>query len=188
MSATHIRFAHILRSALFTAAVSLLWATTAVAEKKPAQPAAHSDQSKQHQGASDKNQTDKNRPNAKHVDPQRVAVELTYLLAKPGDRDRMIEYIQRNWFAMDAIAVSKGLMANYRVLDTGTDEGPWNVLVEVTYRDSSGYHGVQDAFEQIRTEHKEVLIDQRGLRDLGRVVESKLLFTAGSDSSALMSR
>ncbi len=108
----------------------------------------------------------------------RVAVELTFILAKPGERERVVEYIERNWFAMDAIAKTQGLMDDYRVMDTGSDEGPWNVLVEVTYRDARGYEGVREAFENIRAAHREVLIDGKRLRDLGKIVESKKTFTS----------
>jgi hypothetical protein len=108
----------------------------------------------------------------------RVAVELTFILAKPGERKRAVEYIERNWFAMDAIAKTQGLMDDYRVMDTGSDEGPWNVLVEVTYRDARGYEGVREAFEKIRAAHREVLIDGKRLRDLGQIVESKKTFSS----------
>ncbi len=114
-----------------------------------------------------------------------VAVEMTFLLANPGDRAHLVEYIERNWFAMDAIAAKQGLMGEYRVLHTGSDEGPWNVLVEVTYRDRRGYVGVREAFERIRAEHREVLVDGRRLRELGRIVESKTVYTPRGDAAMM---
>ncbi len=144
--------------------------------------AAHPHESNSHESNSQEpNQHESNPPAA---DTQaaaattRVAVELTFILAKPGERERVVEYIERNWFAMDAIAKTQGLMDDYRVMDTGSDEGPWNVLVEVTYRDARGYEGVREAFENIRAAHREILIDGKRLRDLGKIVESKKTFTS----------
>jgi hypothetical protein len=108
---------------------------------------------------------------------RRVAVELTFLKAHPGERARLVRFIEDNWFEMDRIAVTQGLMRDYRVLDTGSDDGPWNVLVEVTYTDERGYAGIVDAFERIRAAHRTVTIDGKGLRDLGAIVESRQTFT-----------
>ncbi len=102
-----------------------------------------------------------------------VAVELTFLKANPCERERLVRFIELNWFAMDRIAVERGLMQDYRVLQTQSDDGPWNVLVEVTYRDERGYAGVADAFETIRKAHENVLVDGKTLRDLGTVVSSQ---------------
>ena len=103
------------------------------------------------------------------------AVELTFLKSASGERERLKRYIVDNWFAMDAIAKAQGLMDAFTVWDTGSDEGPWNLLVSVTYRDSRGYAGISEAFEAIRRAHTEVRIDGKSLRDLGRIVDSRLV-------------
>jgi hypothetical protein len=118
------------------------------------------------------------------VDSRKVAVELTFLKSKPGERERLIRYIESNWFAMDRIAQTRGLMDEYTLLETGSDEGPWNVLVAVTYRDERGYAGIRDDFEKIRAEHREVVVDGKRLRDLGAIVESKTTYARTSASSA----
>lgn len=115
-------------------------------------------------------------PNAAATQPSRRAVELTFLKSLPGQRENLRAFIVANWFAMDRIAKEQGLMDAYTVLDTGSDEGPWNVLVSVTYRDERGYEGIVEAFEKIRAAHKTVRIDGKGLRELGTIVESKKVF------------
>lgn len=102
-----------------------------------------------------------------------AAVELTFLKSLPGERERLVRFIQANWFEMDRIAAERGLMRDYRVLETGSDEGTWNVLVEVTYRDERGYAGIVAEFEAIRAAHTTVPIDGKELRALGRIVESR---------------
>jgi ABC-type transport system substrate-binding protein len=103
------------------------------------------------------------------------AVELTFLKSADGERERLKRYIVDNWFAMDRIAKAQGLMDAFTVWDSGSDEGPWNLLVSVTYRDARGYAGIAEAFEAIRRTHTEVRIDGKSLRDLGRIVDSRLV-------------
>jgi hypothetical protein len=104
------------------------------------------------------------------------AVELTFLKSNPGDRERLKQFIASNWFAMDAIAVKQGLMSAYTILDAGDETGDWNLIVKVTYPNEKGYDGIQEEFNKIRQAHKTVLVDGKGLRDLGRIVSSKKTF------------
>jgi hypothetical protein len=110
------------------------------------------------------------------VSKAKRAVEYTYLKSLPGERENLKRFISANWFAMDAIAVSQGLMVSYQLLDTGSDDGPWNVVVAVTYPNSLGYSGIAPQFEKIRRAHQTVLIDGKGMRDLGKVIETRPLF------------
>ena len=64
-------------------------------------------------------------------DPNRRSVELTFLKSLPGQRENLKQFIVLNWFAMDKKAKEQGLMDAFTVVDTGTEEGPWNVLVTV---------------------------------------------------------
>lgn len=104
------------------------------------------------------------------------AVELTFLKATPGNRENLKEFIVRNWFAMDKIAVEQGLMKEFKVMDTGSDDGDWNVLVSVTYRDARGYEGITVEFEKIRAKHKVVLVSGKRMAELGAVVDSRKLY------------
>jgi hypothetical protein len=106
---------------------------------------------------------------------------MTFLKSLPGERDRLRQFIVRNWFAMDAVARERGLMSAYTVLDTATDEGDWNLVVVVTYPDTRGYEGIAAEFETIRRAHQTVLIDGKGLRELGAVVGSKRTFENPAD-------
>lgn len=119
------------------------------------------------------------------VSGDRVAVELTFLKANPGERGNLVRFIERNWFEMDRIAVEQGLMRDYRLLDTGDEDGAWNVLVEVTYADARGYDGVREAFERIRSAHRPVAVDGRErLGDFGTIVESRKTYTRAATPMA----
>lgn len=111
------------------------------------------------------------------------AVELTFLKSKPGQRENLKRFIVLNWFAMDRIARELGLLHAYTVMDTGSDDGPWNVVVATTYRDARGYSGIAQAFEKIRESHRTVLVDGKALQALGSVVEAVQLLEDPSDAS-----
>ena len=103
------------------------------------------------------------------------AVQLTFLKSNPGQREQLKRFIVLNWFAMDKIAKDQSLMSAFTVMDTGTDEGAWNVLVSVTYTNEKGYAGVAEQFEKIRKAHTTVLVEGKNLRELGSIVDSKQL-------------
>lgn len=103
----------------------------------------------------------------------RRAVELTFLKALPGERERLRRFIVANWFEMDRVAKLQGLMDEYRLLESATDDGDWHVLVMVSYHDDRGYEGIAEAFERIRRAHATVRIDGKGLRELGTIVLSR---------------
>jgi hypothetical protein len=106
----------------------------------------------------------------------RRAVELTFLKSAAGQRELLKSFIVLNWFAMDKVAKEQGLMSAFTVMDTGTDEGSWNILVSVTYMNEKGYEGIAESFEKIRRAHTVVRVDGKVLRDLGAIVESKRVF------------
>ncbi len=103
-------------------------------------------------------------------------VTLTYLKSAPGKLSQLERYVRANWFAMDDIAVKRGLFVSYVWFDTGSDEGPWNAIVMVTYRDARGFEGIAKDWSEIRTAHREVRIDGARQADLGRIVESHEVF------------
>jgi hypothetical protein len=108
--------------------------------------------------------------------PSARVVTMTYLKSAPGKLGQLERYVRANWFAMDKIAVERGLFVSYLWLDTGSDEGPWNAVVMVTYRDTQGFAGIEEEWAGIKAAHREVLIDGVRQADLGRVVESREFF------------
>ena len=103
-------------------------------------------------------------------------ITITYLKSEPGQLAALERYVRANWFAMDAIAVQQGLLLDYKWLDKGADDGAWNAAVVVTYRDEKGFGGISDRWAAIKSAHREVLPDGRGMKELGRVVETHELF------------
>lgn len=103
---------------------------------------------------------------------------FTYLKATEGNRDSLRKFIETNWFAMDKVAVERGLFKSYRLIENITesvsrDRTTWDFIVAVEYFDNQSYPDIQQDFEEIRAEHETILIDGKTLRDLGSVVLSE---------------
>ncbi len=123
------------------------------------------------------------RPAATAQSTETAVVERTRLKANPGDREALGRFIVANWFAMDEVAVRKGLFTSYRLLENSDTDGDWDWVVEVGYPNPDGYSNpeVQARFQAIREQHETVLIDGKSLRDLGRVIGTeRLSLRAGS--------
>jgi hypothetical protein len=101
---------------------------------------------------------------------------FTYLKATPNNQKKLREFLYKNWFAIDQIAVEKGLLKEYHLFENQEpDQVEWDILIVVKYKDEKGYDGIQTEFEEIRTLHKRVLIDGLGFSDLGKIISSKTL-------------
>ncbi len=112
-----------------------------------------------------------------------AVVERTRLKANPGEREALGRFIVANWFAMDEVAVRRGLFTSYRLLENPETDGDWDWVVEVGYPNPDGYSNpeVQAQFQTIREQHETVLIDGKSLRELGRVIGTeRLTLRAGS--------
>lgn len=99
--------------------------------------------------------------------------ELTYLKSMDPDPAHLISFIERNWFVMDAQAVQQGLMTAYTLL--AGEDPDWNLICAVGYPDDRGYAGISKRFEAIRAAHRTVLVDGRGLKELGRITGQRRL-------------
>jgi hypothetical protein len=101
-----------------------------------------------------------------------VVWEWTFLKALDPDPADLITFIKANWFAMDKVAVERGLFSEF-ALYRAIDEGEWQVAVVVGYPDPRGYDGVRAEFEAIRAAHVPVPINGRTLGGLGRVIGTR---------------
>lgn len=102
--------------------------------------------------------------------------EYTFLKSVDAKPDALLKFIAENWFAMDKIAVKKGLMVSYSMFEVSGNAGDWNVVVAVGYSTEKGYEAIAAEFEKIRQQHKKVLIEGKDLRELGKIVGSQKFF------------
>ncbi|OQW46239.1 MAG: hypothetical protein A4S16_11265 [Proteobacteria bacterium SG_bin6] len=154
------------RPLLPLAALALATQAAAAAEAEPAPPTAAT------------------QPATRHI-------TQTYLRALPGKRAALIDYIRRNWFAMDRIGIARGLFTSYSLLDRAEgDDADWDVIVMVGYPTPEGHEapGVAEAFRAIRAAHREEKIDGLGFAQLGVIVRHYPLVVADQSAGAPAAR
>ncbi|MEM9303008.1 MAG: hypothetical protein AAGE01_12900 [Pseudomonadota bacterium] len=102
------------------------------------------------------------------------AYGVTMLRSHETDPRALVAFIEANWFAMDRIAVQRGVLTSYDMLARPrTEEDTWNVMVIVGYPTADGYPGITEDFEAIRSDHETVPIDGKAsLADFGSFVSS----------------
>lgn len=100
---------------------------------------------------------------------------FTYLKATEGNKENLKSYLEKNWFAMDSIAVKRNLLGAYELIEnTDTSSASsWDFIVAVEYLNPAGYSAIAKEFEAIRANHVEVTIDGFNLRQLGKIVKSE---------------
>jgi hypothetical protein len=99
--------------------------------------------------------------------------EHTFLKAAPGKRENLIRYLKANWLEMDRKGVEAKIFTYYQLLEDIDENKAWDLVMVVGYPNTIGYEepNTKAAFNDIRSKHKEVLIDGEGLKTLGQIVE-----------------
>lgn len=101
---------------------------------------------------------------------------FTYLKANESQKENLRTFIEKNWFAMDSIAVFQGLLKRYELMENKS-EGltEWDFIVAVEYFTEGGYTDIAEKFEGIRQNHVTVKVSGLGLKELGKIVRSETL-------------
>jgi hypothetical protein len=106
--------------------------------------------------------------------PVTLVEERTYLKAADGQRENLARFIIANWFEMDRLAMAEKppLFTRYRLFANASAEQDWDLVVVVGYPVANGFDDAdtQLRFNRIRSAHKTILIDGKGLRELGAIV------------------
>lgn len=100
---------------------------------------------------------------------------LTYLKANKGQKTNLKLFLEKNWLAMDKIAVNQGLFNDYEMIvnTVEDDKQTWDFIVAVEYFTKGAYADIAEKFELIRKEHKQVKVENLGFSELGKVVKSE---------------
>ncbi len=99
---------------------------------------------------------------------------FTYLKARDGQVEALREFIEKNWFAMDAVAVERGLFKDYSLIrNLAEDDASWDFIVAVEYFGNQTYADIREPFEAIRDQHDTVLVNGKDLMQLGAIVRSE---------------
>ena len=99
-------------------------------------------------------------------------ITQTLLKATEGRREALGWFITLNWLAMDRVAIDAGLFTHATLYEVVGDPD-CDFVVEVGYIDPAGYDAVADRFAGIRSAHATVLVEGRGLAELGRITGNR---------------
>lgn len=102
---------------------------------------------------------------------------LTYIKSNPLQKDRVKQFLQKNWFAMDSIAAVQGLISKYELLENVADEtdpiSDWDFIVAVEYFTTGTYTDIAEKFELIRKSHTTIKVDGFVLKEMAKIVKSE---------------
>ena len=102
--------------------------------------------------------------------------QLTYLKALPGQRDQLEQFVEQNWFVMDARAERAGYLVDNHLLRRSPADTTWDLLDISMYADSVQHAQIDSIFRTIiRPQHVVVRIDGREFRELRRFVREETL-------------
>ncbi len=98
----------------------------------------------------------------------------TYIKAKANQKSPLKEFLIKNWFAMDSIAVQKGLFNDYQLLENNNaQDTTWDYIVAVEYYTRGTYADIQEDWQEIRKNHQKVLSNGLDFPQLGSIVRSE---------------
>jgi hypothetical protein len=102
---------------------------------------------------------------------------LTYLKSTHADKNKVKKFLEKNWFVMDSIAVTQGLIGKYELIENIVDEpnsvSDWDFIVAVEYFTPDTYSAIAEKFEIIRKNHKTIAVDGMVFNDMAKIVKSE---------------
>lgn len=109
-----------------------------------------------------------------------VLVTQTFVKALPSRREQLARFLELNWLAMDRRGISAGIFTHATLFDIAGASGEIatvlaDFIVEVGYLTLGGYSDIEANFNEIREQHKTMLVGGLGLKELGRVVGDRQL-------------
>jgi hypothetical protein len=102
--------------------------------------------------------------------------QFTYLKALPGQRERLEQFLERNWFVMDARAKRAGYLVDNHLPRGSAADTTWDLLEISVYADSLQHARIDSIFRAvIRPQHNMVTVDGFEFRGLGRFVREETM-------------
>lgn len=104
---------------------------------------------------------------------------ISLLRARPGQRERLLRFLQANWLALDAELLAQGHIRNYRLLEAEAGNGladarSWDYAVILEYRDRQAMSDFVPAYLALLKARPQVRIEGLGFADLGEVLQQRV--------------
>lgn len=100
---------------------------------------------------------------------------FTYLKAANGQKDNLKDFLKKNWFVMDSIAVGQGLFNDYELIENINKEDSltWDFIVAVEYFTVGTYADIAEKWQVLSKAHQTVTVNGLSFKELGKVVKSE---------------
>lgn len=108
-------------------------------------------------------------------EPRLPVWHLSLIKSKDGHREHLEQFIAANWLKPDEIAYKKGYILGYRMFHSADNKSQWDVAVITMYSDLDSYNNINKKYEPIMKGHQQQLINGLDFKDLGDVVESRVM-------------
>lgn len=102
---------------------------------------------------------------------------ISFVRARPGQRERLERFLRANWLALDELALREGRISAYRLLRADADprEASWDYAVVIEYADREAMSDFVPFYLKLARERPHVRVDGLDFADLGSVVEQKIV-------------
>jgi hypothetical protein len=108
--------------------------------------------------------------------PEGAVWAMTYVRARPGQRERMERYLKANWLAVDELAKQQNHLAGYRLLRADRDlKETWDFVVILEYRNTAAMEAFVPAYLALVRGRARVRIEGLEFADLGEIVQQKIV-------------
>lgn len=99
---------------------------------------------------------------------------ISFVRARPGQRERLERYLKANWLALDALALREKRIVAYRMLraDADAKEG-WDYAVIIEYADRQAMAGFVPFYIGLARERPQVRVEGLDFADLGEITQQK---------------
>jgi|GEM_PF-6252835 len=107
---------------------------------------------------------------------------ISFVRARPGQRERLERFLKSNWLALDQQAFQQKKIKAYRMLRADADpkESSWDYAVIIEYADRQAMADFVPVYLALARERPHVRVDGLDFADLGEVVQQKVVEPLGN--------
>ncbi len=109
--------------------------------------------------------------------PAEGVLAISFVQARPGQRERLERYLRQNWLALDELALQQRRIRSYRLLraDPEPREDSWDFAVVIEYANRAAMADFVPFYLELARERPHRRIDGLDFADLGKVVQQKVV-------------
>jgi hypothetical protein len=114
--------------------------------------------------------------------PEGAVWAMTFVRARPGQRERMERYLKANWLAVDELAKQQGHLTDYRLLRADRDlKETWDFAVILEYANARAMADFVPAYVALVRGRPRVRVEGLDFGDLGEIVQQKIVAPVDTD-------